>query len=105
VTASFDRMATVSAETRRNPPAVAGKIAAPVLHLSGVRILRPMPVSAQIAEFYRLQSPRETFVTYTEETDVREGDVLVAQGVEYRVTAVGEWDGSLEVILGRVKGT
>ncbi|HMN11833.1 MAG TPA: hypothetical protein PKD55_05855 [Bellilinea sp.] len=106
--AAFARMASVTASTKRNPAAVAGKVGAPVSHLASLSILPVMPVTSQIVEMYRLQSPRESYVTYAEEADVLEGDTLTAAGIEYRVRAVSPWPGAagyLEIVIERVKGT
>lgn len=109
MTASFARMATATASTKRNPAAVGGKRGAPVAHLASLDILPLMPVSAQIADYYRLNSPRESYVTYTAgAVDVLEGDVMTVAAVDYRVEAASPWPGDnayTEIILLRVKGS
>jgi hypothetical protein len=107
--ASFSYMANVTAYTKRNPAAVAGKVGAPVVNLASLRILPLMPTTPEILLRYRLESPREPYVTYTEGSlDVAEGDTLVIGADEYRVKGVGNWptDRSyLEIVVDKVKGT
>jgi len=106
---SFARMATDRATTKRNPAAVGGKVNAPVAHLAELAIVPIMPVTPQIAEYYRLNSPRETYVTYAEGTpDVLEGDILTTGGTSYRVQSVAPWrthNAFIEIIVQQVKGT
>lgn len=109
MSASFARLATVSAETLRNPPAVGGKIGAPASNLTALKILALMPVSPEIAQLYRLNSPREAYVTYTQGSpDVLEGDVLVIGAASYRIRGVGPWltdRNFLEIIVEQIKGS
>ena len=99
----------LTASTKRNPAASGGKIAAPVAKLTSVAIATLRPVSAEIAEYYRLRSPREAFLTFAVGSpDILEGDLLTVGGVEYNVHVAQSWptpDGYVEIILGLVKGT
>lgn len=99
----------LTASTKRNPAAVAGKIGAPVAKLTGLAIAELRPVSAEIAEYYRLRSPREAFLTFAlNSPDVLEGDILTVNSVEYEVQAVAAYptpDGYTEIILGLKKGS
>jgi hypothetical protein len=101
-------MASATATTSRNPAAVSGKVGTPEGYLSSLAILPLMPVTPDIVEKYRLNSPRETFVTYVQDQpDILEGDLLTVSSVDYRVRAVGEWPTDrdyLEIIVERVKG-
>jgi hypothetical protein len=92
MTASFTRMANVTASTKRNPAAVGGKIGLPATYLTGLKILPLMPVSKEIIERYQLKSPRKSFVTYTEGApDIAEGDKLVIASIEYGIVAATPW--------------
>ena len=107
-TPSFTKLATVTASTKRNPDAVSGKVGAPEANLTSLAIWPLMPVNAEIVNLYRLDSPRESFVTYAQGSpDVLEGDVMTVSSTEYRVRSVGEWpcdEAYLEIILERIKG-
>lgn len=109
MTASFARLATATASTKRNPAAAGGKVGVPVAKLASINIVPPMPVSSEIAAYYRLQSPREAFVSYTEGTpDLLEGDILTTGAVDYRVVAAGLWPANqsyTEIVIQQVKGT
>jgi len=108
---AFARLATAMANTKRNPAPVAGKIGAAVTHLTDLHIVPPLPVSAEVAGRFGINSPRENKVTYLDTIegvlpDVREGDQMVIGSTTYLVQAAGEWPGSisvLEVILSEVK--
>lgn len=106
---SFARMASTTATTKRNPAKSSSKIGVPVSNLTAFAILPPMPVSQQISEYYRLESPRESYVTYTQAaTDVLEGDVLTTGGLSYRVIAAAPWPTDrayLEIVMTLAKGT
>lgn len=91
-TASMARLLTVTASTKRNPPPVGGKIGAPALNLAGLPITPLMPISAEIASHFQIESPRESKQCFADGApDVREGDLLVVSGVEYPVQFVEEW--------------
>ena len=108
---SFTDTATypLTASTKRNPAAVGGKVGAPVAKLASLAIAALRPVSAEIAEYYRLRSPREAFLTFAQNSpDVLEGDVMTVSGLDYEVQAVAAYptpDGYTEIILGLKKGT
>jgi hypothetical protein len=83
---------TVTAATKRSPAPVGGVKTAPVTHLATLAVLPLMPVSPEVVERYRLQSPRKTFVTGTPgNPDVLEGDVLSVGGADYAVKVVARW--------------
>jgi hypothetical protein len=107
--ASFTRLATVEAITKRNPAKSGGKVGAPVEHLTGLKILPLMPVSKEIQEKYQLKSPRLSFVTYIQDvTDILHGDVLVVDSVDYNIIASSPWVGiweCLELVVEKVAGS
>lgn len=106
---SIAALLTATASTKRSPAPAAGKVGIPVVCLAALAVAELRPVSAEIAEYYRLRSPREAFLTFTSGApDVLEGDLLTVGGREYNVQAVGAYptpDGYTEIILGLVKGT
>lgn len=100
MSASFDRMATVTASTQR--PAANGT--GMQVHLTGLAALPLMPVSPETIERMGLNSPREqkeTFVAsqthvdggveVNQLPDIKQGDWWVVAGLNYPVQAVGEW--------------
>jgi len=108
VSASFARMADVTASTKRNPPAAGGKVSTPVAYLIGLSILPLMPVTEEIIERYQLKSPRLSYVTFVQGSpDVIQGDILIVSSVDYKIVGVGPWptDNSfLELIVEKVVG-
>lgn len=107
MSAAFARIATATATTKRNPAPVAGKVGAAVAYLAGLAVTPVMPVSKQIIEMYRLNSPRETYVTYADGSpDVVEGDEMTIDGVTYFVRGAQPWPGTpyLEIVIERVVG-
>jgi hypothetical protein len=104
--ASFAKMATVSASTKRKPAAVDGKSSGPVTYLTGLLITPLMPVTPEIVQMYRLHSPRDSYRAYIEgNPDIVEGDILVIGGTEYQIPGVADWTGFSELIVQKVKGT
>lgn len=101
----WDRMATVSCSTKRNPDVADGKRGARATHLKDVSIVSLMPASTQTLRHPAFQSLAvelwETFThshehtddgeTVTQVPDIHQGDVLVVGGEDYYVQFVGEW--------------
>ena len=87
---AFQRMAVVDASTKRAQIA-SGQRGEPVTHIASLKCTPLDPVSADLAQRVGLESPYELLQTMTEETDVREGDVLTVAGVDYPIRAVGDW--------------
>lgn len=87
---AFQRMAVIDASTKR-AQIVSGQRGEPVMHIASLRCTPLDPVSSDLAQRVGLDSPYELLQTMTEETDVREGDVLVVDGVDYPIRAVGDW--------------
>jgi hypothetical protein len=108
MSASFDRLASVTASTKRNPAAASGKVAVPATNLTDQKITPLMPVSKEIEERYMIKSPRKAFVTYISGApDIVESDVLVVSSVEHKVIAAQPWptdNDYLELIVEKVKG-
>ena len=87
---AFQRMAVIDASTKRAQIAN-GQRGEPVTHIAAMKCTPLDPVSSEQALRVGLESPYELLQTLTEETDVREGDVLVVDGVDYPIRAVGDW--------------
>lgn len=95
---SFDRLAKVSASTKRQPPMVGQKRGAAVPHLEHLRCTPLDPAETEKARdvAFRLRqvlkSPFELLQTITEAKDIVEGDVLVVNDREYPIRAVSKWE-------------
>jgi hypothetical protein len=99
---------SVTASTKRNPAPIAGKVGAAAVHLAAVELAyEPIPVSPEVVEKYKLQSPRKTFVTGAfGNPDILEGDLLCVSGADYIVRAVGKFTAPvayLKLIVEQVK--
>ena len=94
MTASFARMATVTASTKRNPGVNLGTglRSGPVENLTGLKVLPLMPLDAQIALRMDIATPHEKLQTFVEGApDIKEGDVLVVAAVDYPINSVADW--------------
>ncbi|MBN1815327.1 MAG: hypothetical protein JXA14_26080 [Anaerolineae bacterium] len=91
--ASFARMATVTASTKRPPAFSNGKRGNPTAHLAGVACLPLDPLSPDeiraITPAGRTQELLQTFCQGG--LDIKEGDFLVVGSKEYPIKFVGEW--------------
>ena len=92
ISSSFDLLARITATTKRDPAAASGIIGAKVENLTGVAIFLLAPLDQQVRQLLGLTAVvGELWQTFTRETDIREGDVLVVSETEYPVRAVGNW--------------
>lgn len=109
-TPSFQKMATASASTKRNPEISGGKIAGPVTNLTGLAIVPLAPLTGEFIEKYKIESPRRGYVTYLEGTpDILVGqDLLTVDSVDYEILGAGKFAlGSLiyyELVVETVRG-
>jgi hypothetical protein len=92
---SFERLATVSASTKRASIS-GGKRGAPSEYLTGLSITPLDPADpatrAEIQHRLGLETPLELLQTFINgAVDVKEGDVLVVGSNEYPIKAVGGW--------------
>lgn len=92
---SFNRMATVTASTKRATLS-SGKRGAPATYLASLACtpLDPADPSmrAEIQQRFKLQTPVELLQTFVDGSlDIKEGDVLVVSTVEYPVRSAAEW--------------
>lgn len=109
---AFARLATETANTKRSPAIVAGKIGAPVAKLTGLACTPLDPLDPEQRERLQLDTPHEVLQTFVESSgtfyqvilenlkDVlatlsstlpQPGDFLVVDGYQYPILAVGEW--------------
>jgi len=107
MSASAGKLATTTATTKRSPAKAGGKVGPRVAHIATAFAVVPvMPVSPEVAEKYRLRSPRESYITYTQAvTDIIEGDGITIASVEYEVVGVAPWHTFLEIIIEKASGT
>lgn len=98
MSASFRRLATVTASTKRPPPVVNGQRDEPQAYLANLKVTPLDPADSQKARdlAFRLQQENgkmyELLQCFTEATnDIIEGDVLVVSGNEYPVRSTGDW--------------
>jgi hypothetical protein len=96
-------MSTATYSTKRSPAAVSAKGGASVTHLTGLASVPIMPtkdrdntplgvrdpLTGQVKElletFIEYQEHVDDSVTVTQLPDIRDGDVLVANGINYKV--------------------
>lgn len=91
--ASFDRMASVTASTKRSGGITDGLETAYAEKIASLKCLPLDPVSPDLALGIEGLSWRETLQTATEgDLDIVEGDLFVVATVEYPVRAVAEWE-------------
>ena len=86
MSASFARLATVNASTKRAPAMVAGKRGAAVLYLANLKITPLDSVSAEVMQRLALDTPHEVLTCFAAgQPDITEGDALLVAGVEYPI--------------------
>jgi hypothetical protein len=89
--ASFARLATVTASTKRATLS-SGKRAAPAAYLTGVSCLPLDPVDQALQQRLQLDTPHEVLQTFVDAgLDILAGDILVVSSTEYPIKWVGEW--------------
>jgi hypothetical protein len=106
---------TVEASTKRNSDLGSGRTGTPATNVVGLLCTPLWPVSREIVNVLELNSPREYLECYHVPAagvalpDVREGDVLVHGGAEYRIAYAGEWTDNdvpcLVIVAQQIKGT
>ena len=90
---AFDKMATVTASTKRSPAMVDEKRGPKVVYLTSVPCTPIDPLDPSIRMSLPLDVPVESLQTFVHDTyDILEGDNLIANSVTYRVVSVGEYD-------------
>jgi hypothetical protein len=92
MSASFQKLATVTCGTKRPPSVASGKRGVPVTNLSGLKCLPLDPLDASIRTRLELDTPHELLQTMIEDgPDIVEGDVLTVGSDEYDIVSVAEW--------------
>jgi len=95
MSASFSRLATETASTKRNPAIASGKRGSPATYLTGLRCTPLDPVDPEMRNRLNLDTPYELLQTFVVGAqDILEGDVLTLNGVDYPIRAVAEWPAS-----------
>lgn len=90
--ASFTKMATVTASTKRPPNVSGGKRGAPVTNIASLSVTPLDPISAELKERLGLESPMELLQTFADGSlDIKEGDILTVSGTDYPIRAIGDW--------------
>lgn len=88
---SFSDMATVSASTKR-AAIVSGKRGTPSVNVAALDCLPLDPVSPELRQTMELETPHELLQTFVEgDYDIKEGDLLVVDAVEYPIKSCAEW--------------
>lgn len=88
----WQRLASVTASTKRSPAMVGGKRGDPVVKIASLRCTPLDPVSAELSLRPGTNAPVEVLQTYVHgDLDIREGDILVVDEREYQIRACEEW--------------
>jgi hypothetical protein len=89
---SFDRQLTVTASTKRPPAIASGRRGAPVENVADMPCTPLWPLDSETRLRVQLDTPHELRQTFAPgDYDVREGDVLVVDEVEYPIRSVADW--------------
>lgn len=89
---SFARMASVTASTKRRVfDEAEGKVTAPTTNVASLSCTPLDPVDPELRERLALDTPHELLQTFTTETDIKDGDILVVAGKDYPIRAVADW--------------
>lgn len=90
--ASFARMATVTASTKRNPGVIGKQQGEPVTYIASLACTPLDPVDPEVRQTLGLGTPHLVLETFCDGSlDIREGDTLVVDGVDYPVRAAEVW--------------
>lgn len=88
----FTRLMSVTGSTKRLPAAdVNGIVGSPVTNIASLTCTPLDPVDREMLTRLAIDTPYEVLQTFTEETDITEGDILVVSSVDYPVKAVSTW--------------
>jgi hypothetical protein len=99
---TFTKVASVTASTKRRPVIVDGKAGAPATNLASLKITRPVVVAEALARELRETLQLGTLVIIKQcfcqgDEDVKAGDVIVIDSVEYPIRMVNEYPFSNDV--------
>lgn len=85
------RFLTVTASTKRAPVISGGKRGAPAANVTSLTCTPLDPLETELRQRLALSTPHELLQSFTQETDIKEGDLLVVAGTDYPIRWVGEW--------------
>ena len=88
---AMTRFLTVTASTKRAPALSSGKRGAPTTNVANLLCTPLDPVDAELRKRLALETPHELLQTFTNETDIEEGDILTVSSVDYPIRSCGEW--------------
>lgn len=92
--ASFSRVATVTASTKRPPVISGGKAGAPTTNLTNIKTTRLVLAddAKELRETYQLGTLTNIFQCFTQgDLDILTGDVLIIGSTEYPIRLVQAW--------------
>jgi hypothetical protein len=89
--AAITRFLTVTASTKRQPTISSGKRGAPTTQVASLKCTPLDPVDPELRQRLALDTPHEVLQTFTQETDIAEGDLLTVAGVDYPIRSCAEW--------------
>ena len=90
--ASFTKLATVTASTKRSPDPSSGKVGALETNISSLSCMPLFPVSDETANRAGLDNPFEYKETFVQgEPDIKKGDYLTISGEDYPIRFVESW--------------
>lgn len=94
--ASFTRLATVTASTKRPPALSGGNRGVPATKIASLKCLPLMPASenrtSEIQERPGLSSPVKLLTTFVDSAlDIAEGDILVIGSASYSIKTAESW--------------
>ena len=87
----MNRFLTVTASTKRAPTITGGKRGAAAAKITSLTCTPLDPLETELRQRLALNTPHELLQSFTKETDIREGDILVVSSEEYPIRWVGEW--------------
>ena len=92
MSASFKRMANVDCSTKRVPAFVDNERGPAIEYLTGLKCLPLDPVTPETEFLPILDSPFQNRETSLQgDPDIVKGDILVVDGVDYKINAVSDW--------------
>ena len=97
---SFDKMATVTASTKRTPAVAGGKIGARVVSVANLLCTPIDPLTASSTggqpnfdDVPVLDAHVQLFITFVEATnDIKQGDEFIVGSESYTVKSVEDWE-------------
>lgn len=92
MSASFQKLATVTCGTKRATVGATGKRGTPTTNLSDLKCLPLDPLDPEVRTVVELDTPHEALQTMIEGgPDIKAGDVLTVGSNEYNVRSVADW--------------